>query len=169
MDTPVEAQADKKMSTIAVLGIFLVVGLVAFVMMNSSQVGQKNDLEALPEAAVTEESLVPNEEEVGEATEEGTMEKEQNTLQEIAIEGGNYYYKPDKLSVNLGDTVRITFSSVDMPHDFNIDELNVHSEILENDSAVIEFIADQVGEFEFYCSVGQHRQLGMIGTLTVNE
>ena len=29
MDTPVEAQADKKMSTIAVLGIFLVVGLVS--------------------------------------------------------------------------------------------------------------------------------------------
>lgn len=33
----------------------------------------------------------------------------------------------------------------------------------------VEFVADQVGNFEYYCSVGQHRANGMVGTLTVTE
>ena len=35
----------------------------------------------------------------------------------------------------------------------------------ETDS--IEFVADKVGTFEYYCSVGQHRSMGMVGKLTV--
>ena len=32
---------------------------------------------------------------------------------------------------------------------------------------VIEFTADKTGSFEYYCSVGTHRQMGMKGTLIV--
>jgi plastocyanin len=34
---------------------------------------------------------------------------------------------------------------------------------------VIEFTADKVGSFEYYCSVGSHRQMGMKGVLKVAE
>ena len=31
----------------------------------------------------------------------------------------------------------------------------------------ITFVADKTGGFEFYCSVGNHRAMGMVGTLIV--
>ena len=31
----------------------------------------------------------------------------------------------------------------------------------------VQFIADKAGTFEYYCFVGNHRQMGMVGTLTV--
>jgi plastocyanin len=55
-----------------------------------------------------------------------------------------------------------------MVHDFNIDELNVHSPMTKNgESNTVEFTADKVGVFEFYCSVGQHRKNGQVGKITV--
>lgn len=32
---------------------------------------------------------------------------------------------------------------------------------------VIEFTPDKAGSFEYYCSVGKHREMGMKGMLTV--
>lgn len=53
-------------------------------------------------------------------------------------------------------------------HDFVIDELNVKTKIVKDgESETVEFTPDQTGTFEFYCSVGQHRQMGMKGTLIV--
>jgi len=31
----------------------------------------------------------------------------------------------------------------------------------------VTFVADKAGEYEFYCSVGQHRANGMVGKLIV--
>ena len=60
--------------------------------------------------------------------------------------------------------------SVSMVHDFVIDELGVKSSVAKSGhSTSVEFVADKVGSFEFYCSVGQHRTNGMVGTLTVTE
>ena len=73
------------------------------------------------------------------------------------------------ITVNLGDTVRIEFTNDDaMPHDWVLDEFDARTEILQTgEFEAIEFVADQVGEFEYYCSVGQHRERGMVGTLIV--
>ncbi|KKS22075.1 MAG: Plastocyanin, partial [Candidatus Roizmanbacteria bacterium GW2011_GWC2_41_7] len=55
-------------------------------------------------------------------------------------------------------------------HDFNLDEFNVDGTVVkEGESTMVEFVADQAGDFEYYCSVGQHRANGMVGTLTVEE
>jgi heme/copper-type cytochrome/quinol oxidase subunit 2 len=55
-----------------------------------------------------------------------------------------------------------------MMHDFNIDELNVHMDIVKaGNIGTVEFAADQVGSFEYYCSVEQHRANGQVGTLIV--
>lgn len=95
------------------------------------------------------------------------MEEAAN-VKEFTIDGANYSYTPNNLTVNEGDTVRITLNSTDMMHDFVIDELDVKSDVIPNgESTTIEFVADQSGTFEFYCSVGDHRERGMVGTLTV--
>ena len=79
-------------------------------------------------------------------------------------------YNPT-IIVTQGDTVRIEFTNDDsMPHDWVIDEFNARTEVLRTgESESIEFVADTVGEFEYYCSVGQHRANGMFGILIVEE
>ena len=57
-----------------------------------------------------------------------------------------------------------------MMHDFNIDELGVKVPITPSgSSSTVEFTASKVGEFQFYCSVGNHRAMGQVGTLIVTK
>ncbi len=91
---------------------------------------------------------------------------------ELNADGFNFVKNDDygpTITVNLGDTVRIEFTNDDaMPHDWVLDEFDARTEILQTgEFEAIEFVADQVGEFEYYCSVGQHRERGMVGTLIV--
>lgn len=93
-----------------------------------------------------------------------------NAAGELAVqmEAGSFYYKPNVMSAKKGQKVKITFHSVSMMHNFNIDELGIRSPMVRNgDTATFEFTPDRIGSFEYYCSVGQHRQLGQVGTLTV--
>ena len=77
-------------------------------------------------------------------------------------------YNPE-VRVSEGDLVRIEFTNDDaMPHDWVIDEFSARTEILSTgEFEYIEFVADQVGEFEYYCSVGSHRANGMFGAFIV--
>lgn len=53
-------------------------------------------------------------------------------------------------------------------HDWVIDAFEVASEQIQaGESAQISFVADRIGEYEYYCSVGRHREAGMTGTLRV--
>jgi plastocyanin len=86
----------------------------------------------------------------------------------VELEGGSFYYKPNVIKVKKGDKVKVTLKSVDMIHDFVITELNVKSpRVKSGDTGTVEFTADQIGTFEFFCSVGQHRAMGMVGKLIV--
>ena len=88
----------------------------------------------------------------------------------IELEAGSFYYKPSEITLKKGENVKIVLRSVSMMHDFNIDELGIHSLIVKDgDTGTVEFTPTQVGTFEYYCSVGQHRQNGQIGKLTVQE
>jgi nitrite reductase (NO-forming) len=75
-----------------------------------------------------------------------------------------------ELPVNLGDTVRLTLiNDSDAPHDFNIDELGVASGELSAaaEPVTVEFVADQLGLFNYYGSMPGHRAAGMEGVLRV--
>lgn len=86
----------------------------------------------------------------------------------IDVEAGSFYYKPNIIEVNKGQKVKIVLKSVSMMHNFNIDELGVKSAIVKNgDTGTVEFTADKVGTFEYYCSIGQHRANGQVGKITV--
>src|SRR5688572_28997097 len=88
----------------------------------------------------------------------------------INIEAGSYYYKPNESRLKRGQKVRIVMTSVDMMHDFNIDELNLTIPITRaGNTATMEFTPDKIGQFEFYCSVNNHKEMGQKGILTVEE
>lgn len=100
-----------------------------------------------------------------------TMEIDQSAIE---IEGGAFYFEPNEIRVRAGEPVTVTLNSVseddgmDMKHDFVIDELNVQSEeAAEGESTTFTFTPTEPGEYEFYCSVGEHRANGMFGTLIV--
>jgi heme/copper-type cytochrome/quinol oxidase subunit 2 len=91
-----------------------------------------------------------------------------STAQVIAVEGGSFYFKPNEIHVKVGQPVKITLTSKDMMHDFTIDELNVKIPVTRaGQSNSVEFTPTKTGKFEFYCSVGNHRAQGQIGTLYV--
>lgn len=98
-----------------------------------------------------------------------TSETVAANVKEFTVEGNNFAFLPNTLTVNKGDTVKLTFINKVGNHDLVIDEFNVRTKILNMGATeTITFVADKSGTFEYYCSVGSHRQMGMVGTLTVN-
>lgn len=94
----------------------------------------------------------------------------ESSAKTIEVEAGSFYYKPNEIRVKKGETVKIVMKSVSMMHDFVIDELNVKMPITKNgETGTVEFVADKAGMFEYYCSVGQHRANGQVGTIIVEE
>ena len=74
------------------------------------------------------------------------------------------------MTVKRGDTVSITLKNAGGTHDLKIDEFDEETERLSaGEEETITFVADRAGSFEYYCSVGNHRAMGMKGTLTVTE
>ncbi|MFZ2205403.1 MAG: cupredoxin domain-containing protein [Minisyncoccia bacterium] len=101
----------------------------------------------------------------------GTREQVQipaSAVKKFTITGSNFKFEPSAFSVNKGDTVKIVFKNIDGFHDFKIDEFNVATKQSKGeDEQTVTFVADKAGSFEYYCSVGTHRAMGMKGTLTV--
>ncbi len=72
------------------------------------------------------------------------------------------------MTVKKGDTVKITFKNSGGMHDWKIDEFSAGTKVLQvGQQETIQFVADKAGTFEYYCSVGQHRAMGMKGSLIV--
>jgi len=90
-------------------------------------------------------------------------------VKSFSIVGSDFKFTPNSMTVNKGDTVKITFTNSDENlHNFVLDQFNVRTTpAAANKPQTVQFVADKTGSFEFYCSVGNHRQMGMVGTLVV--
>lgn len=103
------------------------------------------------------------------STSSDTTASSTSSVKEFTITGSPYKFVPNAINVNKGDTVKITFVNAEGTHDLVIDEFNVRTGFVKaGQSETVTFVADKAGSFQYYCSVGTHRQLGMWGTLTVN-
>lgn len=89
-------------------------------------------------------------------------------IKEFSVMASNFKFSMDEIRVKKGDTVRIIFKNEIGMHDWKIDEFSVATKVLQTgQEETIEFVADKAGEFEYYCSVGNHRAMGMKGMLIV--
>lgn len=79
------------------------------------------------------------------------------------------HFSLSEMVVKKGDTVRVKVKNTKGTHDFKIDEFNVALDTPEGQEVMVEFVADKVGDFEYYCSKYNHRQIGQKGTLRVTE
>lgn len=87
--------------------------------------------------------------------------------QEIGITADAYSFTPREISVQGGRNVAIVLTSVDMLHDFTIDELDAHVAAEKGETNQGGFHAGRPGTYTFYCSEPGHREAGMEGTLVI--
>jgi len=86
----------------------------------------------------------------------------------FTLDSFNYGYSEEELRVKKGDTVTIILTNSGGFHDWVVDEFAAATEkISTGDTTTVTFVADETGTFEYYCSVGNHRQQGMVGNLIV--
>ena len=147
------------------LGVGAAVIIVVFAFMAFGGKGNNNTVSTPSETPISSTTATDTTPVVEGASDSTKMNPDVKT---ITIEAGSFYYKPAEIRLKEGDKVKIEIKSVDMMHNFNIDELNVKSPLVKaGETSSVEFTADKTGEFEYYCSVGQHRKLGQVGKLVV--
>ncbi|MBP9763042.1 cupredoxin domain-containing protein [Patescibacteria group bacterium] len=87
---------------------------------------------------------------------------------EIRVDGSNFLFAPSSFTVKKGQKVRLTFKNTGGLHDLVIDEFNVATnDLASGEQQTVEFTPDRTGSFEYYCAVGNHRAMGMKGTMIV--
>ncbi len=79
------------------------------------------------------------------------------------------YFSLKEMVVKKGDKVKIIITNTAGTHDFVVDAYGIKVETPLNVPTVVEFTADKVGTFEYYCSKYNHRSIGQVGTLRVTE
>lgn len=152
---------------IAALVVVLVIIGAFFLFKDKGEAPSQSEVEntmPVPGSNV-EEMIVEEETSAAPSTPQGTLP----AVKEFTVDNEGFSFKPAALTVNKGDTVKITFRNTGGTHDFRIDEFTgAATRILSaGESQTITFVANKAGSFEYYCSVGNHRAQGMWGTFTV--
>ena len=83
------------------------------------------------------------------------------------IDAGNYFYEPDYLEIEVGDTVE--WNNVGGFHDVVVtsgpEQFSTSACMGPCDIGSYTFILP--GQYDYICSIGSHAQLGMVGTIVV--
>ncbi len=168
-----ENQSEKKsinpMLIIGFVAVLAIAGIGYMISNRGNNNKQPTDTQMQAETQTEEKKMAPTEA-MMEAGTESAEAMQQDEVKIINVEAGSFYYKPNEIRVKKGQKVKIVMKSVSMMHDFVIDELDVRMPVTKNgETGEVEFTPTQVGEFEYYCSVGQHRANGQVGKIIIEE
>lgn len=113
---------------------------------------------------------VPNEDSADSSVQHPRLNNvmEARSFKEFNVTAKNFEFSMKEIRVRKGDFVRINFTSTDGFHDWVVSEFNAKTaQVPTGSSSSVDFVVDKAGTFEFYCSVGTHRSMGMVGKLIV--
>lgn len=148
------------MKTSYIVGIVVVI----FVLLGVWFLATQNKQQAVQTPVVTESVQTPAPEEKKEASDAAMV----SDVKEVIVEGSPFKFLPAEIKVKKGQTVKIVFKNIAGMHDFVVDEFKARTKVIKaNETDTIQFVADKAGTFEYYCSVGNHRSMGMKGNLIV--
>lgn len=86
----------------------------------------------------------------------------------VSLVAEDFTFGVAEIKVKQGEKLTLLVTNTQGFHDLVIDELGVNSGLIpEGETMEIEVSTDQPGTYEYYCSVGQHRAMGMKGTLII--
>ena len=88
-------------------------------------------------------------------------------VKSFTIHAHTYAFDVTNIAVNKGDTVKITLISDDIGHDLCVDGYGCTQIVSGGQSSTLTFVANQTGNFAYYCNVDSHRESGMTGTMNV--
>ena len=80
-----------------------------------------------------------------------------------------WLFEPDTITVNQGDVVKLSITSIDVAHGIRLPDFGVSSFLVPGQVTEIEFVASKSGVFPFFCNVAcgvGHG--GMNGKIIVN-
>jgi plastocyanin len=86
---------------------------------------------------------------------------------QVPVIADDLAFDPAEITAVAGEDLAIELTSVDILHDFTIDELDAHVAADRGETATGGFTADEPGRYTYYCAVAGHREAGMEGTLVV--
>lgn len=113
------------------------------------------------------EGLYSPEQEPGEETETAEVQEEsvdreeasefsgrlEDGVRTVELEAFQFDFEPDEIVVREGETVRLKATSTDVTHGFGLEGYGVEQELPPGKQKLIEFTADEPGEFHFHCTV----------------
>ena len=91
------------------------------------------------------------------------------TVEVAADPGGDIAFQQDALTAPAGSVTFEFTNQANIPHDFKIEQDGEQiggTEVITGDTAQAT-VELEAGDYTFYCSVGDHRENGMEGELTV--
>ncbi len=86
-------------------------------------------------------------------TTEVIPEEIKTETKEFNITAKKWQFEPSVITVNKGDKVRLVVKSIDVSHGLIISEFGINQELEPGETKIIEFTADKIGTFSFFCSV----------------
>ena len=86
----------------------------------------------------------------------------------FTITAQKWSFSPSTITVNKGDTVKLSIKSTDVDHGFFLPDFNVNETLSAGSTTSVTFVADKSGTFSFSCSkfCGSGHS-DMVGTLIV--
>ena len=72
---------------------------------------------------------------------------------DVTLVARDHQFIPARIEVTQDDLVRVTFTSETRPTSFAIDAYRIMKRASADQTIVLEFRADRVGTFAFYCSL----------------
>lgn len=158
---------NKVMYGLVAIAAVILIGAVAYIFVNRTA-------QTTPQAAQTQETVQPTsvqtEPTAPESTAQESMGQKDATtgVTTFQISAQNFSFSVPEIRVKMGSKVKIVLTNNEGMHNWTIDEFNAKTSTIQaGKSAEVEFIASKKGNFEYYCSVGNHRQQGMVGNLIV--
>ncbi len=142
--------------------LILVIGLVVLTSRSKTVSPQSSGVENSLGGSSPSDKVIPNE------RQNPASASSNASVRKFTITGSNYKFSLPEIRVKKGETVEVTFTNEEAFHDWKIDEFNAGTAVIgAGKSETVTFVADKVGTFEYYCSVGNHRANGMKGNLIV--
>lgn len=153
----------------ALIGIILLVvaiGIIGYFAWSPDRERYSADEDSMLDTDMTDADDVDTQETTQQDIDEAEEEVE---IVEVTLRASNFAFSEETIAVEEGQLVRLTLISDEGLHDFIIDEIDgaFTSRLGAGEQETIEFFATEAGTYSFYCSVGEHRVLGMEGTLIV--
>lgn len=173
--TPTPQQDTGNNKNMLLIGLFVVIALA--VLGGIFLMGRSKTAPAQPAQTAAVASPTSAQGVVVEVTEEvsptGAVVTDTKTTPGVektfAIEASSFKFNPATITVKKGDIVKIVLTNKGGTHNWMLDEFEgAKTKTLQaGQTDTISFVADKAGTYEYYCSIGNHRQMGMVGKLIV--